>query len=719
MFATFSPAYAQAVSLNALPTPNVELLRQGRVLEMEPLSDGKLLIAGDFIRVGTQPRPGIARLNLNRTLDTSYMPSVEVGFGVQQIMTDASGRTYLLNSATLRRLTADGALDSAFPQLGFNPTFARSMALVSDGVIVGGNFSSVGLADVPRLGLVKIRFDGSVDLNFIVSAPDVMAVVAVSDSEVLITGGFTAVAGVARTGTARVGTSSAGSVNSAWNPSISNGALALRVDDALISGGSVYLTGSFTTVDGVARAHLAKLALANGALDSLWNISAPTLINARLFQHNGSLLVSSASTTAYANPPAAAVPGRRLLRAALTGTGSIDIGFAPVPVEDAVSTAVAVAPADSAARLVLGGNFLSIGTSARFALAQLNADGSVDSVSAVTEAFALGNVSQIQMNPSTQQIYLSGDFLRADGAALRYCLRLSANGAVDTNWRPQTGNRRNIPFALVPGTGVFVATSVGIARLNEVDGLPIASWVNSTQSVISLLPANAAIYVASGTQLLRFALASNGALDAGFAPATNGTVDQLRFDAPGNSLLVSGAFSQIGGAARAHLARINANTGALIASFDPTFTIASGAIVSPQGFDLDPAGGVWIAGNFDSVNGALRASTVRVLLSNGDVDPASAGSPASTFNNGLSFSDGLFYGWRTTNGGNAEVKRVPTAGGAAESSWRVVTTGVPSVAVFDADRVLLSGRFTRIGDSPRLGLASLAKIELLLRDGFE
>jgi hypothetical protein len=712
-----APAQSQSQSLNALLSPNVELLRAGRVLEMERLSDGKLMLAGDFIRVGAQSRTGIARLNANGTVDLSYVPNVSAGFAVQQIVTDSGGRTYLLNGGSLRRLTATGVFDIAFPTITFSPTFARSMALVSDGVIVGGNFTTVTLQDVPRAGLVKIRFDGSVDPNFIVDTTDVSTVINSGIDEVLVAGGFSTMGGNARTGVAKLSTLGAGLVLGTWNPVLGNAAGAVRINDAMIAAGSVYLTGTFDTVAGIARVRLAKLSLSAGAaLDSVWNISAAGLNNARLFQHQGSLLVSTFNFGFYANPPAAALPGRRLMRAPLTGSGTIDASFAPIINEDGAPDAVALVAGDTATRMVIGGSFVSIGNTARLSLAQLNADGSLDSVSALTEATAIGAVSQITFDAINQRTYLSGNFLRADGAALRYCLRLDANGNVDTNWRPQTDDRLNPAMAVMSGSGVWVAGNAGIARLNETDGQRVSSWVNSTSSVFKLLAANGAIYAATGTGLLRFPIASNGTMDTAFAPAANGTIDQIRFDSVGNSLVVSGIFSQIGGGSRARLARINANTGALISSFDPNFDDAS-AQVGVQGFDLDGAGGVWAAGNFMSVNGVARNSPVRLLLSDGELD--SAASPAGTFNVGLGFSAGFFYGQRTTSGGNADVTRVPSAGGGADSSWRVPITGTADALAFDASRVLLGGKFTQIGISPRLALASVPKIDTVLRDGFE
>ncbi len=712
-------ALAQGFTLNALPTPNVELTRPGRVLEMERLPDGKLLLAGEFIRIGGQPRANIARLNASGNLDTSYVANIDVGSGLQQLLTDGNGRTYVLTGSSLRRLAVGGTLDTAFATVFFNFTLARSLALVSDGIIVGGNFSTVGTPELPRAGLVKIRLDGSVDPNFIVTTNEVTTVLSSGADEVLVGGGFTSIGGNARTGLARVSTIGTGTVLTTWNPNLTTTSGNVRIFDALIHSGALYIAGTFDAVGATPRARLAKLSMASGAaLDSAWNVSAPALSNARLFQHNNSLLVSTFNFASYANPPSAAVSARRLMRAALSGSGNIDASFAPTFNADVFADPVAVTDGDAVARMVIGGNFLSIGSTSRFALAQLNADGSLDSVSALTEAINVGNVAQLQIDPSTQRTYLSGSFLRADGAALRYCLRLNANGLVDTNWRPQTDDRVSPAFAHIPGAGVWVATNAGIARLNEIDGLRISSWVNSTINVSQLIATNNAVYALTPNAIVRFAITSNGLGDPGFVLTTNASIQQLRFDAAGNTIVFSGAFSQVNGVNRPRLARIDANTGALLTSFDPNFADDVG-VMGVQGFDLDGAGAVWAAGNFVSVNGSARQSPVRLLLSNGDIDPASVAPASAAFNVGLGFHGGFFYGLRFTFNGNAQLRRVPSAGGEFDPSWLIATNSAVNAVAFDANRVLLGGDFQTIGNTARLALASVPKTDAVFQNGFD
>ena len=710
---TLHGARAYAQSLNALPSPNVELLRPGQVLAMERLPDGKLLLAGDFIRIGAVSRPGIARLTSSGLLDANFTPGFAAEFGIRQLLTDASGRTYVLNGSRLRRMTASGAVDPSFTNVTFNPTSAQRMALVSDGIIVGGNFTTILTTPaVARAGLVKINFDGSVDANFELTTSDVSTVQASGNDEVLLGGGFTTVGTVARTGLARVSTLGAGSVLASWNPQLTRSAGAVRVVDALISADAVVVTGLFDTVAGTPRARFAKLSLSSATLDANWNISAPSIGNARLFQHNGSLLVSTANFSVYANPPAAVLPARRVMRASLTGNGSIDASFAPDIVSDGSSVAVAIVNGDSPARMAIGGSFLGIGSLSRFALAQLNADGTPDTVVALSEASAVANVSQVQFEPVSQRTYLSGNFLRADGNALRYFLRLNSNGSVDTSWRPQTDDRLSPAFSVVAGSGVFVASNAGIKRLRESDGQQVNTWVNSSSSVSALLAANNAIYAVIANQIARFPILSNGAIDATFVPAFTG-IGQMHIDVGGNTLVVAGLLSN-----GMRMARINASSGALIASFAPTFADANGAL-GVQGFALDGAGGVWAAGNFTLVNGVARVSPVRLLLSNGAIDPSSAAATNALFNNGLGFNQGFFYGLRFTSGGNAEVRRMPLAGGPGDVSWQVSTGGGVDAIEFQGEQLLLGGDFTRLGVSPRLSFGSVPRTETMLLSGFE
>src|SRR5690606_13035637 len=94
--------------------------------------------------------------------------------------------------------------------------------------------------------------------------------------------------------------------------------------------------------------------------------------------------------------------------------------------------------------------------------------------------------------------------------------------------------------------------------------------------------------------------AATGAIDPNFAPNLNkGEASALLAAPDGQSLYVGGNFSEINGNRHFVLARLNAQTGAPITSFNPQ--------LSARVRDLRLVGGrLYVAGTFDTVGGASR-----------------------------------------------------------------------------------------------------------------
>ncbi len=165
-------------------------------------SDDKVLIGGSFTTVGGASRNYIARLNANGTLDTSFHFNGETGpnGNVADIVVDSNDKIVILGGFTevngvtrvgVARLNSDGSLDTTFTPPGMSLFAAgngNSIAVdTSDRVLVGG-FRSV----------VRLGTDGTVDATFSVSTsnPDfVNAIVPLSDGTVVIAGDFNQVDG--------------------------------------------------------------------------------------------------------------------------------------------------------------------------------------------------------------------------------------------------------------------------------------------------------------------------------------------------------------------------------------------------------------------------------------------------------------------------------------------------------------------------------------------
>lgn len=144
------------------------------------LTNGQILIAGDFTTVNGVSRVGVARLNADGTLDTGFLPA---GGGVggsslrygKDVSLQADGKILLGGGFTsylgtarpsVVRLNTDGSLDTSF-----NPAFGtgfgvNSVEAQSDGKIyVGGTFTN--WAGVKTPGIVRLNTDGSLDGSFL------------------------------------------------------------------------------------------------------------------------------------------------------------------------------------------------------------------------------------------------------------------------------------------------------------------------------------------------------------------------------------------------------------------------------------------------------------------------------------------------------------------------------------------------------------------------
>jgi uncharacterized delta-60 repeat protein len=147
-------------------------------------SDDKIVVVGNFIRVGEggDARRGIARLNSNGTLDTSFVTQSFDSFGssngVRDVVIQDDGKIIFVGSFTSgsRRVNTDGTLDTTFDisqgnnqPSAFNNSDFYSVALLDSGsdqaVLIGGRFSSWGsYGDYTHL--VKLNPNGTLDFGF-------------------------------------------------------------------------------------------------------------------------------------------------------------------------------------------------------------------------------------------------------------------------------------------------------------------------------------------------------------------------------------------------------------------------------------------------------------------------------------------------------------------------------------------------------------------------
>lgn len=189
--------------------------------------DGKFVIAGNFDHVNGVPRPRIARVNADGTLDTSFSPgssgfnAIPLGLAIQpdgKILVIGNFSTYEgVSRVSIARLDPDGALDTTFNTdvAGFS---VKSIALEPDGqILIGGTFAAVN--NVTRTGFARLEIDGTLDTSFnpIFGAPDVRSIYVQTDGKIMVGGTFNGVNGFSRKNLVRLNFDGTLDTSFAWS----------------------------------------------------------------------------------------------------------------------------------------------------------------------------------------------------------------------------------------------------------------------------------------------------------------------------------------------------------------------------------------------------------------------------------------------------------------------------------------------------------------------
>jgi uncharacterized delta-60 repeat protein len=248
-------------------------ISSGNVQTVALQPDGKILIGGSFFQISGINRNNIARLNVNGSVDTSFIPVDRLGAAtgpnseVTRIAVQNNGKVIITGNFSsfngvarrgIARLETDGTLDTSF-NAEINNGGGSVTALVAqpdNKVLLGGNFFQVN--GVNRSRLARLNADGSLDTTFgTIVGPDgsVNAVVLQPDGKILIGGSFNFVSGASRRKLARLNPD--GSVDSVFNPA--GGADGEIFTLARQSDGRVLIGGNFTVVNGFARTGIARL----------------------------------------------------------------------------------------------------------------------------------------------------------------------------------------------------------------------------------------------------------------------------------------------------------------------------------------------------------------------------------------------------------------------------------------------------------------------------
>ncbi len=292
-------------------------------------SDGKIIIAGSFLNYNGINKGRVARLNADGSIDASFGGGTGANAQVNSIALLSDGRILIggnfttyngIARAGIARLDANGNLDPAFDP-GAGTTYIYAMAVQVDGkILIGGGFSTYN--NIPRAGIARLLPDGALDASFDPGSGITGSVTAVrmqSDGKVLLGGSFTSYNNTNRKNILRV--NGDGSLDATFAPA--TGPNNYWVDDiALQLDGQVILVGDFTTYNGTTRNRIARVNV-DGSLDNTFDpgFGTDSEIRSVCLQPDGRIIVGGT----FWSYGGTSRPGIARLKA----NGTVDAGFVP------------------------------------------------------------------------------------------------------------------------------------------------------------------------------------------------------------------------------------------------------------------------------------------------------------------------------------------------------------------------------------------------------
>jgi len=675
--------------------------------------DGKILAGGQFTTMAGQTRNRIARLNSDGTLDTAFNPNASSIVNCLAVQVDGKilvGGSFTTIGGIARtcfaRLNANGTVDEPF-YCGA-PNGVMTMAVRPDGkIVVGGNFTYLRAVSHYYIGLVNP--DGTPDETFNPgTAASVSALALQADGKILIGGTFTTFAGQPRNRMARLNAD--GTLDSTFNPNADSSvyALALQEDGKILAG------GEFTTLAGQPRNKIARLESTGAATQSLthassvfrwrrggtapevWRTTFDYTTNGVTWTFlgtgswtNGEWTLGGMSVTDGAVRARGYSAGGRY-----SGSGGIVesvIGFgAPVIIRQTESrTNIASTTAifhfigagaepswyqwrKGGVNLADGGNLTGVTNATLNISGVLRSDeGGYDvvccnSYGSVTSTVATLNVIDpgISLQPMSQVGHL--------GDSLTLTVGGGGTGA-SYQWRKDG--------VVLPGV---TNLSLVVSNVQSADAGSYDLAISATYGSITSSPAVVTVNLAP--------------LDTRFDPDADGSVTTLALQ-PDGKILAGGAFTNMGGEARSHLARLNPD-GTLDADFNPGASSAPGISAGVNCLALQADGKVLVGGTFSTLAGQARSNFGR-LNADGTLDQGFSPPAGGQFMTMAVQSDGkILTSWGTINRLNAD--------GAADGTFSPCDCYfVYCMAIQPDGKILLGGSFTTAAGQARNNIARL------------
>ena len=555
-------------------------------------ADGKILIGGAFTSYNNIPKPRLARLNVDGSLDTTFnvgdasTSTSGPNSSVSDIIIQPDNKILIggafnavngaTRSAQIARLEPDGTLDNSFaPVNPLSYTSGVRILLQPDGKVIAGF-----IADVPTTSnlstLYRFNSTGTLDTSFNSTVKvTVLSLVLEDDGKIIIGGGFSTVNGNFKNALARL--NSDGTTDDSFDYVLSFAASAYTI--AVQSDGKILIGGNFEYVNQRLKNGIVRLNT-DGSIDESFKVTGNfstnsfALISTIVPLKNGKILIGGNFTT---------LNGQTVSRIArLNSDGTTDAGFNVGSGPNGAVLSISVQADD---KILVAGNFYAFNNLPKKGIVRLDKSGAVDTTFDPPFSFA-SSVPKVVFQPDGK-ILLAGSFTLTSGAERSGVVRLNNDGSLDDGFNTSASSSAVRDIVIQPDGKIIVGGSFygfngttirNIVRLNA-DGsvdtaFNLGNGANYTVNAV-LLQTDGKIWIGgdftivNGIRRGRLArLNSDGSLDDfDINPGANLQVLALAQQIDGR-LLVGGSFTQIGGLQRVGFARIRLSHNAFTPLFD-------------------------------------------------------------------------------------------------------------------------------------------------------
>jgi len=540
-------------------------------------SGDTIYAGGAFAHIGGQTRGHIAALDATTGLATAWNPNALPDYSSVLCVAVDGGRVYASGSfvaiggqmrSGLAAIDPTSGIASAWDP-GPGPMFTNVYAIApaANTVYVGGSFATIGGSDRASLAALDAATGRATPWDPGADGP--VHALALSGGTLHVGGAFAHAGGQERLRAAAIDTASGAATG--WHPDLNP--VDATVSVLCIGGGQVFAGGTFTSVGGVARSHVAAIDVQSGRPTD-WDPGADDVVDA----------LAVTAGTLYLGGDFLAVGGAPRAHLAAVDRGSALV-TAWCPGADRTVRTLA---ADGGA-VYAGGDFAQVGGQPRAYIAALDpatgrATAWAPGTNGVVRALALGGGA----------LYAGGMFTWIGGATRNHVAALDAATGAVAAWDPDANDwvgalALNGGSVIAGGafTGIGASTRNLVAALDPGTGRslwPPQDPMLCTSSTPECLPGLEALAVSGRTifaggrglsgrgTLIAVDAASGVALD--WAPDPIGAVCAL---AAGDSTLIAGGeFRAIAGEPQPFLAAIAAQVGSPVTGAPP------GHVASPR-----------------------------------------------------------------------------------------------------------------------------------------